>query len=42
MLLDYLGLSLAIIYLMFGKLTKTYLGATIPLVNVTGVITPQL
>jgi len=28
--------------LMLNKLTKTYLSATIPVVNVTGVIHPQL
>ena len=27
---------------MLNKLTKAYLGATIPVVNITGVINPQL
>ncbi len=30
------------IFLMISKLAKTYLGATIPVVNVCGVIKPQL
>lgn len=30
------------IYLMISKLAKSYLGTTIPLVNISGVIRPQL